>query len=107
MELHEWIRVLPMATGGIAPIDEGDVHIGVIDQRVGKGHAHRAGADDEIVRVQGHSVATMPEHEHQTQAAEWDARYEEREGSMWSGRPNGRLVAEVADLDPGRALDVG
>jgi SAM-dependent methyltransferase len=26
---------------------------------------------------------------------------------MWSGRPNGRLVAEVADLSPGRALDVG
>mgnify|MGYP003784112469 CR=1 FL=1 len=26
---------------------------------------------------------------------------------MWSGRPNGRLVAEVADLPPGRALDVG
>ena len=26
---------------------------------------------------------------------------------MWSGRPNGRLVAEVADLRPGRALDVG
>jgi SAM-dependent methyltransferase len=26
---------------------------------------------------------------------------------MWSGRPNGRLVAEVAGLSPGRALDVG
>jgi SAM-dependent methyltransferase len=26
---------------------------------------------------------------------------------MWSGRPNGRLVAELADLAPGRALDVG
>lgn len=24
---------------------------------------------------------------------------------MWSGRPNGRLVADVADLVPGRALD--
>jgi SAM-dependent methyltransferase len=41
------------------------------------------------------------------QAAEWDARYSERDGPMWSGRPNGRLVAEVADLAPGRALDVG
>jgi SAM-dependent methyltransferase len=41
------------------------------------------------------------------QAAEWDARYSEREGSMWSGRPNGRLVAEVADFIPVRALDVG
>jgi SAM-dependent methyltransferase len=42
-----------------------------------------------------------------TQAAEWDARYRERDGTMWSGRPNGRLVAEVAALSPGRALDVG
>ncbi|HLH27330.1 MAG TPA: class I SAM-dependent methyltransferase, partial [Acidimicrobiales bacterium] len=41
------------------------------------------------------------------QAAEWDAKYSEREGAMWSGQPNGRLVAEVADLTPGRALDVG
>ena len=54
------------------------------------------------------------EHEHgqpqggaAEQAAEWDARYSEREGAMWSGRPNGRLVAEVADLSPGRVLDVG
>jgi SAM-dependent methyltransferase len=41
------------------------------------------------------------------QAVEWDARYSERAGTMWSGRPNGRLVSEVADLAPGRALDVG
>ncbi len=56
----------------------------------------------------------MHEHEHgeprfgaAAQAAEWDARYSERGGAMWSGRPNGRLVAEVADIAPGRALDVG
>ncbi|MBV9095450.1 MAG: class I SAM-dependent methyltransferase [Streptosporangiaceae bacterium] len=41
------------------------------------------------------------------QAVEWDARYSERDGARWSGRPNGRLVAEVAGLTPGRALDVG
>lgn len=41
------------------------------------------------------------------QAAEWDSRYSERDGAKWSGRPNGRLVAEVAGLAPGRALDVG
>jgi SAM-dependent methyltransferase len=41
------------------------------------------------------------------EAAEWDARYRDREGKMWSGRPNGRLVVEVAELAPGRALDVG
>jgi SAM-dependent methyltransferase len=56
----------------------------------------------------------MHEHEHgerrfsaATQAGEWDARYRERDGAMWSGRPNGRLVVEVAALTPGRALDVG
>jgi SAM-dependent methyltransferase len=26
---------------------------------------------------------------------------------MWSGRPNGRLVAEIEAVSPGRALDVG
>ena len=41
------------------------------------------------------------------QAAEWDARYTGREGARWSGRPNGRLFAEVASILPGRALDVG
>jgi SAM-dependent methyltransferase len=41
------------------------------------------------------------------QAEGWDARYSEHDGAMWSGRPNGRLVAEVAELTPGRALDVG
>jgi SAM-dependent methyltransferase len=41
------------------------------------------------------------------QTAEWNAKYSEREGAMWSGRPNGRLVVEVAGLTPGRALDVG
>src|SRR5260370_41401010 len=56
----------------------------------------------------------MPEDEHgekrfdaAAQADEWDARYGERDGAMWSGRPNGRLVVEVAGLTPGRALDVG
>ncbi|MEW6471392.1 MAG: class I SAM-dependent methyltransferase [Actinomycetota bacterium] len=41
------------------------------------------------------------------QAAQWDERYSEHDEAMWSGRPNGRLVAEVAGLSPGRALDVG
>ena len=38
--------------------------------------------------------------------AEWDQRYTERQ-QLWSGRPNGALVAEVAGLTPGRVLDVG
>jgi len=43
----------------------------------------------------------------EAQAAEWDAKYSERDGAIWSGRPNGRLVTEAAGLTPGRALDVG
>ena len=38
--------------------------------------------------------------------AEWNRRYAEQE-QLWSGRPNGALVAEVAGLTPGRVLDVG
>lgn len=40
------------------------------------------------------------------EAAVWDARYAETD-QVWSGDPNGALVAEVAGLTPGRALDVG
>jgi thioredoxin reductase/SAM-dependent methyltransferase len=36
---------------------------------------------------------------------DWDHRYEGDQ--LWSGNPNGTLVAEVSDLAPGRALDVG
>ena len=55
----------------------------------------------------------MGEHRHgehsgeAAQASHWDERYSEDERAIWSGRPNGRLVAEVAELPPGRALDVG
>ena len=38
--------------------------------------------------------------------AEWDERYSTAD-QVWSGDPNGALVAEVGDLPPGRALDVG
>lgn len=37
--------------------------------------------------------------------ADWDHRYSGYR--LWSGNPNGSLVAEVGDLAPGRALDVG
>ncbi len=36
----------------------------------------------------------------------WDARYAEST-RVWSGNPNQRLVEQVSDLTPGRALDVG
>ena len=36
----------------------------------------------------------------------WDERYRAAP-ALWSGEPNGQLVAEVTGLTPGRALDVG
>jgi SAM-dependent methyltransferase len=39
-------------------------------------------------------------------AAYWDDRYGTAE-RIWSGAPNVQLVAEVADLPPGTALDAG
>ena len=39
--------------------------------------------------------------------AQWDDRYSSRSERLWSGRPNGALVAEAADMPPGRVLDVG
>ncbi|MFF7329760.1 methyltransferase domain-containing protein [Streptomyces sp. NPDC008150] len=36
----------------------------------------------------------------------WDNRYLDRQ-QLWSGSPNGALVAETAGLTPGRVLDVG
>ena len=50
----------------------------------------------------------MSEHgaAHQPHSAEdWDERYSGER--IWSGHPNGALLAEVAELSPGRALDVG
>lgn len=36
----------------------------------------------------------------------WDERYGSRD-RLWSGRPNPQLVAQVSELPPGTALDVG
>jgi SAM-dependent methyltransferase len=36
---------------------------------------------------------------------DWEERYAGEQ--LWSGKPNVALVAEVADLTPGRALDIG
>ena len=51
VELHEGIGVEPMTTGRVATIDERDVHIRVIDERVGERHPHRTGPHDEVVRL--------------------------------------------------------
>src|SRR5580765_8109028 len=53
MELHKWIRVLPMPAGRVATVDERDVHIRMIDEGIGEGHAHRPRAHNEVVGLQG------------------------------------------------------
>ena len=39
--------------------------------------------------------------------AAWEERYSESEDAVWSGNPNEALVATVAEMTPGRVLDVG
>ena len=46
------------------------------------------------------------DHEHMFTQEYWDERYGSA-GAIWSGNPNPHLVAHVADLAPGSALDVG
>ena len=40
-------------------------------------------------------------------AEDWDRRYTDGGHKLWSGEPNGALVAGIAHLNPGTALDVG
>ncbi|GAA0636718.1 class I SAM-dependent methyltransferase [Kutzneria viridogrisea] len=63
----------------------------------------------------GRESAPMAEHRHQLTEDEaaamfepsgWDERYAGQD-KFWSGNPNPQLVAEVAGLTPGSALDVG
>jgi len=52
----------------------------------------------------------MSEHDHHTQGVHGEGFWNERYRSsshVWSGDPNPQLVAEIADLALGRALDVG
>lgn len=53
-----------------------------------------------------HAHDDRPVSRHHPRTAEhWEERYGGEQ--MWSGNPNGALVAEAGDLAPGRALDVG
>jgi SAM-dependent methyltransferase len=59
--------------------------------------------------VQVHETSPQPGHDHATAPAgdrDWDELYTAEE-QVWSGDPNGALVAEAGGLAPGRALDVG
>ncbi len=63
---------------------------------------------DDTVAVPSGSDATSPAGHlvDPVAQAKWDSRYAGQD-RLWSSQPNGALVAEVADLTPGRALDVG
>ncbi|WP_425827123.1 class I SAM-dependent methyltransferase [Streptomyces fractus] len=50
--------------------------------------------------------SAQPATTHSATAQEWDERYRSRD-QLFSGNPNGVLVAEAGDLPPGQALDVG
>ncbi|KGN31521.1 hypothetical protein N802_03900 [Knoellia sinensis KCTC 19936] len=48
----------------------------------------------------------MHDHRDGHTPADWNAHYNQSE-QIWSGHANAQLIAEAADLSPGRALDVG
>lgn len=60
------------------------------------GHDHGIGAGDHDTGIAHHHSSDR----------DWDEWYAGTE-RVWSGRPNVALVTEVADREPGRALDVG
>ena len=49
MQSHERVGVDPVTGRRVAAIDDGDMDIGVVDQRVGKRDTHRATTDHEVV----------------------------------------------------------
>ncbi|MDZ7674575.1 MAG: hypothetical protein U5K30_05855 [Acidimicrobiales bacterium] len=61
VELDERVRVLPVTTGAVATVDESHVDVGMVDQGVGEGHAHRARTHHQVVGLQGaHRHAAPP-----------------------------------------------
>ena len=49
MQAHERVGLEPVAPDTVAAVDEGDAHVGVVDQGVGERHAHGPGPDHEVV----------------------------------------------------------
>ena len=52
VQLNERVRVVPVTSGEMTPIDQRHVHVGMVDQRVGECHSHRAGAHHQVIGVQ-------------------------------------------------------
>ena len=49
MQAHERVGLEPVAPDAVAAVDQGDAHVGVVDQRVGERHAHGPGPDHQVV----------------------------------------------------------
>ncbi len=66
MQLNEGIRLEPVPTRPMPPIDHHDVGIGVFDEGVDEPHSQRTRADNEIVGVDlhgpAHGTRTVPVH---------------------------------------------
>ena len=49
VQADEGVRLEPVPADAVATVDQGHADVGVVDQRVGEGHPHGAGAHHEIV----------------------------------------------------------
>lgn len=80
---------------------------GLADQVIGAAAAGgRAGAMINADMVAEETRRAVEARRSQAAQEHWNARYQESE-RIWSGDPNLTLLREVADLPPGRALDLG
>ena len=71
----------------------------------GLARAH-GGGPPRIPAVRGLSLASAGGHDGGVSSAEWDSRYAGTE-LIWTAEPNRFVEAELRDLPPGRALDIG
>ncbi|MFI0795821.1 methyltransferase domain-containing protein [Micromonospora rubida] len=72
------------------------------------GLAAGAAINADLVAEETRDAVAAYRHQAETmfEEAAWEERYGVR-ATVWSGRPNPQLVADVTGLPPGRALDVG
>jgi len=52
VQRDEGVGVVPVATGQAVAVDDHDVGVALVEQRVRESQAHGPGTDDEIVRLQ-------------------------------------------------------
>jgi hypothetical protein len=53
VEANEGVGIEPVAAGAVATVDEGDVDVSVVDERVDESEASGTGANDEVVGLNG------------------------------------------------------